>query len=180
VYTAFFFSEQTMLLTADELIINRALRELKGIGKVALGPGFPQRLKPRLSNGTEVLDLQTGGKRARRVDVVVLEALEVSEKGDLALDRNVDVDGLQADTWIVSSPILRGDGEPRCVKECRFPVQISRCVNLIITELGVISVNKVGFELRELSPGAASDQVRLHIRASLHVADDIQRLKLEG
>ena len=167
-----------MRFGGEQIIVSRLIHELQGTRRVALGPGLPQQLIPLLAHDTDWVDIaQTPDAD---VDIAVVEALEVSEKGDLAVEAETIIDGLQADRWIVAVPILRGDGGSRVVRDCQFPVQKTGCVHLIVTELGVIEVGRVGFELRELVPGVASDDVRMKVRASLHVADDISRLRIEA
>jgi 3-oxoacid CoA-transferase subunit B len=161
-----------------KLIVGRLLRELKEVSSIALGPGIPQDVIPYLADTIKWYDLTRADEIISPVDLVVVEALEVSEKGDMALPEDIKVNGLEAGRWIVAAPILRGDGITRIVKKCQLPVQKKGCVDLVLTELGVIEISEVGFELRELSPGAASDEVRMNVQASLHVADGIQGLKI--
>ena len=164
-----------MKFGGEQVIVSRLIHELQGTRRVALGPGLPQQIIPLLAQDTDWVDIAETSDAA--VDIAVVEALEVSEKGDLAVGAETIIGGLQAEKWIVAAPILRGDGETRIVRDCQFPVQKPGCVQLIVTELGVIEVGRVGFELRELVPGVASDDVRMKVRASLHVADDITRLR---
>lgn len=168
-----------MRFGGEQIILSRVITELDGSSCVALGPGLPQRLIPLLTHrGTEWIDINQSQKGDPAAEVAVVEALEVSETGDLAVDAAANLEAVEADRWIVAATILRPSGETRIVKNCQFPVQKAGCVKLIVTELGVIGVGTVGFELRELVPGVASDDVRMKVRASLHVADDISRLRI--
>ncbi len=167
-----------MEITGEQIIAARVLIELRSAKKVLLGPGMPEALIPYLSNGTRWFRPGKNGSSGGEVDVAVVEALEVSEAGDLSIHGSFEVQHWKAQRWIVASPIERPDGGPLIVKSCRFPVQKEGCVDLIVTDLGVIGVDKVGFELRELAPGTSSDHVRLKVRASLHVADDIKTVPL--
>ena len=167
-----------MRFGGEQVIVSRLIHEVHDRRRVALGPGLPQQLVPLLARDTEWVNIGLLQVSGAAVDVAVVEALEVSEKGDLAVGAETIIDGLQAEKWIVAAPILRGDGETRIVRNCQFPVQKRGCVQLIVTELGVIEVGSVGFELRELVPGVASDDVRMKVRASLLVADDISRLRI--
>jgi len=113
----------------------------------------------------------------RTFDVAIVQATEVSQSGDLVAGP-VDLGtGWDARRWIAVG--LLGD-EPALsiVRTCRFPVTRNSCVDLIITDMGVIRVGKVGLELIELAPGFSSDDVRRRIRASIHVADGIGRIKV--
>ncbi|MBW1926599.1 MAG: hypothetical protein JRI35_05275 [Deltaproteobacteria bacterium] len=134
---------------------------------------------PYLPAGVRWFELGSKGQSPQEpVDLVAVEALEVSEKGDIAVSSHHVINGFEAGRWVVAAPILREDGGERIVKNCRLPICRKSCVELVLTELGVIGISPVGFELRELSPGAASDDVRMKVRASLHVADGIERLKI--
>ncbi len=167
-----------MEITGEQIIATRVLTELKAAKRVLLGPGMPEALIPYLSDQTLWFKPGKNGSSGGEVDIAVVEALEVSESGDLSIHGMFEVKGWRARRWIVASPIERPDGGSLIVKSCRFPVQKKGCVDLIITDLGVIGVDKVGFELRELAPGTSSDHVRLKVRASLHVADDIKTVPL--
>lgn len=167
-----------MEITGEQIIATRVLRELRAAKKVLLGPGMPEALIPYLSDTTSWFKPGKNGSSGGEVDIAVVEALEVSEEGDLSIHGSFEVRRWKARRWIVASPIERPDGGSLIVKTCQFPVQKKGCVDLIVTDLGVIGVDKVGFELRELAPGTSSDHVRLKVRASLHVADDIKTVPL--
>ena len=167
-----------MEVTGEQIIAARVLRELKTAKKVLLGPGMPEALVPYLANDVRWFRPGRNGSSGGEVDVAVVEALEVSEGGDLSIHGSFEVAHWKAERWIVASPIVRPDGGPLMVKHCQFPVQKDGCVDLVITDLGVVAVDKVGFELRELAPGTSSDHVRLNVKASLHVADDIKTIEL--
>ena len=158
--------------TGEQIILTRVLREVRGVSSVGLGPGIPEAVARHLSNGTRHILLRSQGGPTK-VDLAVVEALEVSERGDLAVAEESLVDGVQAKRWIAVGRLEPRPGESIVVKTCRFPVRMPACVDLVITDLGVIRVSKVGFELRELAPGVSSDDIRLRIRTSLHVADDL-------
>jgi 3-oxoacid CoA-transferase B subunit len=54
------------------------------------------------------------------------------------------------------------DGRSKLVRECTLPLTALRCVDLVITELAVIAVDKHGsggFTLVEVAPGVSVEQV---------------------
>ncbi len=166
-----------MEVTGEQIIAARVLRELVGAGTVALGPGMPEALIPYITNGTRWFKLGKEELPPDGVDVVVVEALEVSEVGDVAVPASTHLEGCNGRRWVVASPLAHNNGNPLIVKECRFPVGKEHCVELVVTDLGVIEVGRVGFELTEIAPGFSSDDVRRRVRASLHVADNLDLIR---
>lgn len=51
------------------------------------------------------------------------------------------------------------DGQPRIVKECMYPLTGKSCVNMVVTDLGVIDVTPEGLVLREIAPGWSAQEV---------------------
>lgn len=167
-----------MNFDTEEIIVRRLRRELEQVEWVALGAGIPCLVKPRLSEATHSFLIPPNGNSSRSVDVAVVEAAEVSDKGDLVASPPQLSDGLSAARWIVATRHTRDDGQPKLVRACRLPVTLSNCVGLVITELGVIEISTVGLVLREVAPGVGTDEVKLKTAASLHIADDIRLMEL--
>jgi 3-oxoacid CoA-transferase subunit B len=105
------------------------------------------------------------------VDLTVLGALQVDEKGTLA-------------NWAVPGKMLKGmggamdlvagakrvfiamehatrDNKPKIVKKCTLPLTGIEVVDHIVTELALIDITPGGLVLRELAPGATLEQVQL-------------------
>lgn len=165
-------------MSAEQLIVARLLCELREAKRIALGPGLPKKLIPYLSPQQWWVDLEQAADRVGDVDLALVEALEVSESGDLVVTVGTNVTVINSGTWIVLGMLGEQNGSPQMVKECTLPVNVRRGVGLVITELGVIGVNEIGFELLEISPGVGSDDIRKRVRASLHVADNVKRIQL--
>ncbi len=162
-------------MNPDGVMAARVLKELQGVKRVALGPGFPQRIAPSIPEEVEVVKLNgMSGRLPAPVDIAVVEALEINPQGDLAAPENLDLNGIEARRWIVATRHTHEDGEAKMVRQSRRPVTRAACVDEIITELALIEIESVGFVLKEVAPGVSSDDVRQRVDASLHVADDLQ------
>ena len=164
-------------MSAEQLIVGRLLCELRKAASIALGPGLPKKVIPYLSPGQSWVDLAGPGVRTEYVDLALVEAVEVSESGNLAVAVGTNVTSISANKWIVAGMLRAQNGNLQMVRECTLPPQVSRGASLVVTELGVIRVSEIGFELLEISPGVGSDDIRRQVRASLHVADDVKRIQ---
>jgi 3-oxoacid CoA-transferase B subunit len=126
--------------------------------------------------------------RGGHIDVVVLGAYQVSEKGDLAnwgrpgrpatgMGGGMDL-ASGAKKVIVTMLHTTKEGEPRIVKECTYPLTARQCVSMVITDLAVIEVTKEGLVLKELAPGWTVPEVQNLTEARLIPAKDIKEIAL--
>jgi len=126
--------------------------------------------------------------RGGHIDIVVLGAYQVSEKGDLAnwgrpgrpatgMGGGMDL-AAGAKKVIVTMLHTTKDGGPRIVKECTYPLTAKRCVSLIITDLAVIEVTGAGLVLKEIMPGWTVPEVQHLTAAKLIPAADLKEIAL--
>lgn len=126
--------------------------------------------------------------RGGHIDIVVLGAYQVSEKGDLAnwgrpgrpatgMGGGMDL-AVGAKKVIVTMLHTTKDGGPRIVNECTYPLTARHCVSLIITDLAVMEVSENGLLLREIAPGWTVPEVQALTGANLTPAEDLKEIEL--
>ena len=108
--------------------------------------------------------------RGGHVDISVMGAFQVSEKGDLANymvpAREIGVIGGAMDLasgakkLIIAMNHTTKDGQPRILKQLTYPVTALNCVNLIVTDIAVIEITDRGLVLKEVAPGWTPEEVQ--------------------
>jgi len=146
----------------------------------------PLTLKPGASffDSAQAFAMIRGG----HVDVSVLGAYQVSEKGDLAnwmvTDRRVGSIGGSMDlvsgagSVIVVMEHTTRSGEHRIVNKCTYPLTGRGAVNTIITSLAVIDVTPKGLLLRELAPSVTVEDVQAATGPRLLLAEGLREMEL--
>jgi 3-oxoacid CoA-transferase subunit B len=129
--------------------------------------------------------------RGGYMDVAVLGALQVSEKGDLAgwqnpgrgLPDNIGNIGGSMDLAVGARKVIiammhvTNDGQAKIVKECSYPLTAKEVVKLIVTDLAVISVTPKGLVLEEVAPGLTADDVQSVTEPKLIVSPDLTEIQ---
>jgi len=126
--------------------------------------------------------------RGGHIDITVLGALQVSERGDLANwtfpKRGVGNIGGGMDLAfgcpkvIVTMEHVSHGGDLKILTECNYPLTAPRCVSLIVTDIAVISVSEIGLVLKEVAPDWTVEEVQALTEPKLIVAEDIKEIQL--
>ncbi len=126
--------------------------------------------------------------RGGHLDMTVLGAFQVSEKGDLAnwmlQGETLGSPGGGMDLACGSKRVVIAmehttvDGKPKIVKECTYPLTRRRAVNTIFTNLAVIEVTQRGLVLKELAPRVTREQVQSVTEPTLIIDDSFKEMAL--
>lgn len=143
--------------------------------------------------GASIFDsaMSFGMIRSQRIDLTILGAMEVSEKGDIA---NWKIPGkmvkgmggamdlvASAKNIIVAMQQVNKHGESKLLSTCTLPLTGVRCVKKIVTELGVYDIDQKegGFILREIAPGVSIDQIKKSTAGKLIIPGDVVEMTVD-
>jgi 3-oxoacid CoA-transferase subunit B len=171
-------------------------------GLLGIGP-FPteEEVDPDLINaGKQTITMMPGSAlfssaesfamiRGGHVDLTILGAMEVSERGDIA---NWKVPGkmvkgmggamdlvASAKNIIVAMQHCSKDGASKLLKECTLPITGLQCVKKIVSDMAVLDVlPEGGFKLLERAPGVSVDQIKNATAGKLIIDGDIPEMKI--
>lgn len=125
--------------------------------------------------------------RARKINLTILGAMEVSENGDIA---NWKIPGkmvkgmggamdlvASADNIIVAMQHVNRAGESKLLPECTLPLTGIKCVKKIVTELAVLEIMPTGgFKLLERAPGVSVEEIKQATAGKLIIENEIPEM----
>ena len=126
--------------------------------------------------------------RGQHIQLTVLGAMEVSEKGDIA---NWKIPGkmvkgmggamdlvASADNIIVAMSHTSRSGKSKLLKSCTLPLTGVRCIKKIVTNMAVLDVTPDGFKLLERAPGVSVKEIEAATEGRLIVECRIPVIQL--
>ncbi|MEI8074370.1 MAG: 3-oxoacid CoA-transferase subunit B [Bacteroidota bacterium] len=126
--------------------------------------------------------------RAGKIDLTVLGAMEVSERGDIA---NWKIPGkmvkgmggamdlvASAKNIIVAMMHTNPKGESKLLAQCSLPLTGMACVKKIVTELAVLEIGEHGFILLERAPGVTVEEIVQKTEGKLIIPSIVPEMKL--
>jgi len=123
--------------------------------------------------------------RGGHVDVTILGALQVDEKGNLA---NWMIPGKKTPGMGGAMDLLSGarrviltmehkvGDNKKILKTCTLPLTAAACVHQIITEMGVMDITEKGIVLREIHPEFSVEDVQNATEATLIIDADLKKM----
>ncbi|MDA9182705.1 MAG: CoA transferase subunit B [Saprospiraceae bacterium] len=170
-------------------------------GLLGMGP-FPfegEEDADLINAGKQTVTMMKGGSifdssmsfamiRGRHVQLTVLGAMEVSDSGDIA---NWKIPGkmvkgmggamdlvASADNIIVAMSHTNRKGQSKLLRQCSLPLTGVKCVKKVVTNMAVLDITPIGFELLERAPGVSLEEIQAATEGRLIIDGDVPEMKL--
>ena len=126
--------------------------------------------------------------RAGKVDLTVLGAMEVSERGDIA---NWKIPGkmvkgmggamdlvASAKNIIVAMMHTNPKGESKLLEQCSLPLTGVHCVKKVVTDLAVLAIENGTFKLLERAPGVSVEEIKSKTAGKLVIEGNVPEMNI--
>lgn len=188
-------------LVANEIPPNKFVMLQSENGLLGVGP-FPTRetADPDLINaGKQTITTVKGASffsssdsfamiRGGHVDLTILGAMEVDQEGSIA-------------NWMVPGKMVKGmggamdlvagaqrvivamqhadkEGRSKLRRKCTLPLTGLRCINKVVSDLGVLDIVDGRFILTEIAPGHTVDELKRLTEGALEISGDLKEVSL--
>ncbi len=126
--------------------------------------------------------------RGGHVAATVLGAMEVAENGDLAnwivpgkkvAGMGGAMDLVTGARKVIITMLHTQKGAHKILKKCTLPLTAEKCVDLIITEMGVMEVREDGIWVTELHPDYTKEDIQAATGCELHFDPNMKAMEEE-
>ena len=187
----------TLVVEFLPLGVQVILHSENGFTGLGPAPANPADIDPDLTNaGGKPVRINPGGAffdsamsfgiiRGGHIAATVLGALQVDQAGNLA---NWMVPGKMVPGMGGAMDLVAGakrviiamehtaKGAPKILKKCNLPLTAVKEVDMIVTELAVMTCDASGLTLTELAPGVTLEQVQAATEAEFKVSPDLKTM----
>jgi 3-oxoacid CoA-transferase B subunit len=128
--------------------------------------------------------------RGEHIDVAVMGALQVNDKGDYAgwltpsrglsvgnIGGSMDLAAGAKKLFIAMEHVTKG-GELKIVKELSYPATTVSRVSMIFTDLAVMEVTPQGLVLKEIYPGLTAADIQSVTEPKLIISPDLKEIDM--
>ena len=141
--------------------------------------------------GTSYFDIAEsfGMIRGQHIDVAVMGALQINDKGDYAgwsnparglfvgnIGGSMDLCAGAKKLYIAMEHTTR-DGQYKIVKQLSYPATALGMVSMLFTDLSVIEITPKGLVLLEVAPGISAEDVQSVTEPKLTISKDLREMQ---
>lgn len=124
--------------------------------------------------------------RGGHIDITVLGALEVDQKGDLANwiipgKKTPGIGGAMdlaaGSKRVIVATTHTANGKSKILKKCSLPITAQKRVSMIVTECGVMEIENDKLILKEIHQSFTVDEIKKMTDADLVISEDLKAME---
>jgi len=126
--------------------------------------------------------------RGGHIDITVLGALQVSEKGDLAnwwfpqwgfgnIGGGMDL-AVGSEKLFVAMEHTTKEQNPKIVEKCSYPLTAIETVKMIFTDIAVMEITESGILLKEFAPRWTVEEIQALTEPKLIISPELAEMEL--